>query len=191
LDAREPSAFGGAHIQSSYCLWLDGVPSYAGWVLTYDKPILVVLGNKEYADMVTAYLIRLGFDQLEGYLCAGAEACGLEAWYANALPMEHLRLLTVQELNENVNHDDNLIVLDVRTDEEWDKGHIENSAHIYVGHLQERLNEIPRNQDIAVICSVGNRSSLGASILQRAGFEKVSSVLGGMRAWQKADYPTV
>lgn len=101
--------------------------------------------------------------------------------------MERLGLLTVQELKVRLDCRDNLIVLDVRNDQEWGEGHIEGALHIYVGHLEERLNEIPVDRPIAVICSVGNRASLGASILRRVSRREVYTVLGSMMAWQKAD----
>jgi hydroxyacylglutathione hydrolase len=191
LDTRTPSAFGGSHIKGSYSIWLQGVPAFAGWVLPYDKPILLVLENKKHLKTAVTYLIRIGYDQIGGYLCSGAEACGLESWYANALPTEHLRLINVHELKEKINSKDKLAVLDVRTDEEWEKGHIENAIHIYVGHLKERLNEVPEHKPIAVVCSVGNRSSIGASILKQTRRQEVYNVLGGMSAWQKADYSII
>lgn len=191
LDTRAPSAFGGSHIKASYNIWTGGLPAFAGWVLPYDKAILLVLENRKHLELVVPYLIRLGYDRIEGYLCGGVEACGLESWYTEALPMEHLGLLTVQELKERLDRRDSLMILDVRTDEEWDEGHIEDALHVYVGHLEERLHEIAIDEPIAVICSVGNRGSLGASILRRAGRVEVFNVLGGMMAWQKADYPII
>jgi len=188
VDTRTPSAFGGAHIAESYHIWLRGLPMFAGWLLPYDKPILLVLENREHLEMAVRYLVRLGYDNVEGYLCGGVEACGLEAWYEKAIPTEHLGLLTVQELKTRLDRSDDLIVLDVRSENEWNEGHIGGALHIYVGHLEERLNELPVDRPIAVICKVGNRASLGASILRRASRREVYTVLGGMMAWQKADY---
>lgn len=72
-----------------------------------------------------------------------------------------------------------------------EKEHIENINHIYVGNLKDRLNEVPNNKPIAVICSVGNRGSIGASILRSLDRKNVYNVLGGMTAWKKASYPVV
>lgn len=191
LDTRTPSAFGGAHIKGSHNIWLRGIPMFAGWVLPYDKPILLVLEDREHLEIAVRYLIRLGYDHVEGYLCGGIEACGLESWYTEALPTDHLGLLTIQELKAQLDSREDFIVLDVRSDDEWGEGHIEGALHIYVGHLEKRLNEIPVDQPIAVICSVGNRASLGASILRRRRRREVYIVLGGMLAWEKADYNVV
>ncbi len=191
VDTRTPSAFGGAHIETSYSLWPNGIPMFAGWVLPYDKAILLILEDRGHLEMAVRYLIRLGYDQIEGYLCGGVEACGLESWYTEALPLEHVGLLTVQELKAQLAYRDDLMVLDVRSDDEWNDGHIEGAIHIYIGHLEERLNEIPVDQPVAIICSVGNRASLGASILRRANRREVYTVLGSMMAWRKADYNVI
>ena len=76
VDARTPSAFGGAHINGSYSIWLEGLPAYAGWVLTYEKPILLVLECSDHLDKAVRYLVRLGYDNIVGYLRGG-----IEAWY--------------------------------------------------------------------------------------------------------------
>jgi hydroxyacylglutathione hydrolase len=191
LDTRSPSAFGGCHINGSFSLWIEGLPGYAGWILSYEKPILLILGNTKQLETVVPYLARLGYDRIEGYLCAGAESCGLESWYTSAYPIGNLGLLSVQNLKERLHSMDNLTVLDVRTDEEWSKGHIKDALHIFVGHLEERLDMVPVDKPVAAICSVGNRGSLAASILLRAGRREVYNVLGGMTAWQKADYPII
>jgi hydroxyacylglutathione hydrolase len=150
VDIRTPSAFSGAHIKDSYNIWLKGIPKYAGWVLPYDKVILLVLDNRDKLETVIRYLVRLGYDCVEGYLCSGEE-CGLESWYIEALPTDHLCSLTVQELKSRLNQRDKLIILDVRSDKEWIENHIEHSIHIYIGDLEERLNEIPQEKSIAVI----------------------------------------
>jgi hydroxyacylglutathione hydrolase len=97
----------------------------------------------------------------------------------------------VRELKERLDSSNDLAVLDVRREDEWAEGHIEGATHIYVGHLESRLKELPRDRSIAVICSVGNRASLGASILRRGGISEISVVLGSMTAWQRAGYKVV
>ena len=79
----------------------------------------------------------------------------------------------------------------MRDQEEWDEGHVAGAKHIYVGHLEKRLGEIPSDKPVAAFCSVGRRAGIAASVLQRAGFPVVYSVLGSMTAWKKAGYPLV
>jgi len=138
------------------------------------------------------YLIRLGYDKIAGYLRGGFEhrGAGIEDWYNSGLPIEHANLVSVHELKKRIDDGDDLLVLDVRSDEEWNEGHIEGALHIYVGHLKDRLSEVSRDKDVYVTCNVGHRGSLGASILLRAEYSRVSNVLGGMSAWKANDFPT-
>ena len=79
----------------------------------------------------------------------------------------------------------------MRTDEEWDAGHIDGAIHIHGGKLQERFGEVPHDKPVAVVCGSGYRASIAASFLQRDGYEAVSNVIGGMSAWKAAKLPTV
>lgn len=79
--------------------------------------------------------------------------------------------------------------LDVRTQEEWDQTHLANSVLIPLDQLASRLNEVPQDQDVVVICRSGRRSKEGMTLLRNAGYERVSSMSGGLLAWQTAQYP--
>jgi rhodanese-related sulfurtransferase len=79
--------------------------------------------------------------------------------------------------------------LDVRTQDEWDQYHIAGSTLIPLDQLQDRVNELPKDKDIVVVCRSGRRSQSGASILQKAGFAHVSSMSGGLNTWTAANYP--
>jgi rhodanese-related sulfurtransferase len=80
-------------------------------------------------------------------------------------------------------------VLDVRTQEEWDDFHAPNTTLIPLDQLPARLNEIPRDKEIVVVCRSGNRSQQGRDILLRAGFEQVTSMQGGLNEWRASGYP--
>jgi hydroxyacylglutathione hydrolase len=129
-------------------------------------------------------LIRAGYDQTVGYLKGGTEG-----WYNAGFPPESLRLLSVRELKSRLDQDQNLVVLDTRGQDEWESGHIKGALHIYVGHLEARLADVPRDKPVAVICTVGHRAGLGASILLRAGYREAYNVLGSMKAWVAAGFP--
>lgn len=184
VDTSLPAAFGGAHIKGSYNIWLDGLPAFAGWLLPYDKPILLVLEDQDHLEKAVPYLIRVGYDNVIGFL-----KDGIEGWYDAGFPTESLPLLSVHQLKEKLDKGENLVVLDTRDQEEWNSGHIQGSIHIYVGHVEHKLSEIPRNKPVAVLCSVGHRAGIAASILLRAGFTKVYNVLGSVTAWRHAGFP--
>ncbi len=129
-------------------------------------------------------MIRTGYGRIIGYLKDGTEG-----WYNAGFPIENLPLLSVHQLKDKIDRDEELIVLDTRGRDEWARGHIKGALHIYVGHLEQRLVEVPRDKPVAVICNVGHRAGLGASILLRAGYRKVYNVLGSIKAWLAAGFP--
>lgn len=79
-------------------------------------------------------------------------------------------------------------VLDVRTQEEWDEYHVPSTTLIPLDELASRLNELPKDQEIVVICRSGNRSKQGRDVLIEAGFDAVS-VAGGLKEWNASGYP--
>jgi len=186
VDTGLPVAFGGAHIKGAYSIWLEGLPAYAGWVLPYDRPILLVPGNNGDIDKAVRHLVRSGYDRIEGFLHGG-----IDEWYTRGNPVEQLALMTVTELKKRLDAGDKIMVLDVREQDEWDSGHIEGAIHSFVGHLEENLSSISRDREIAVMCSVGHRAGLAASILLRAGLTNIHNVLGGYESWIAAGYPVV
>ena len=82
-------------------------------------------------------------------------------------------------------------ILDVRQPDEWNEAHIQNATLIPLDQLPDRINELPKNQEIVVVCRSGNRSAQGRDILLQAGFTNVTSMAGGLNQWKAAGYPTV
>jgi rhodanese-related sulfurtransferase len=74
------------------------------------------------------------------------------------------------------------VLIDVRTQQEWDGGHIPGSLHIPMDELSERSEELPDDQRIYVVCAVGGRSLRAAQAMAGAGFDAVS-VAGGINQW--------
>ncbi len=82
-------------------------------------------------------------------------------------------------------------LLDVRQPDEWEAVHIPGATLIPLDQLETRLNEVPRDQEVVVVCRSGNRSATGRDILLNAGFKQVTSMAGGMNDWQRQGLPTV
>ena len=87
--------------------------------------------------------------------------------------------------------DSGAFILDVRQPEEWNEAHIPDSTLIPLDQLPNRINELPTDQAIVVVCRSGNRSAQGRDILLQAGFTNVTSMAGGLNQWKAAGYPTV
>lgn len=183
IDTSMPAAFGGAHIKRSYSIWLEGLSLFSGWTLKHDQSILLVLEDHSHLETAVRFLIRSGYDNVAGYLKGG-----IESWYNNGYPFESLPVLSVHELKQKI--DSGAVqVLDVRSLEEWATGFIPGSIHMYVGYLEKHLDKVPRDKPVAVVCTVGHRAGIGASILLRAGFSQVYNVLGSVKAWKAAGFP--
>ncbi len=185
VDTRSPLSFAGGHIKGSYNIWLRGLPNFAGWILDYDRDILLITERQEDVETAKLYLSRIGLDKIRGYLCEG-----IDEWKNRAMPLEHSGLYTVDGLHGKLKEKD-LFVLDVREKEEYARGHIPDAVNIYVGELEKRLAEVPSDRPVVCACSTGNRSGLGASILARGGFKKAYNLIGGMTAWKEKGYPAV
>jgi hydroxyacylglutathione hydrolase len=74
-------------------------------------------------------------------------------------------------------------VVDVRTDAEWSAGHIGSTLHLVLDDLAKNTARVPRDRELVVVCKSGYRSSIAASLLRSAGFERVTDLAGGMDAW--------
>ena len=81
--------------------------------------------------------------------------------------------------------------LDVREQSEWNQGHIEEATLIPLGQLQDRQDELPKDQKIVVVCRSGNRSAQARDLLLKAGFTEVTSMAGGMNDWISLGLPAV
>ena len=79
--------------------------------------------------------------------------------------------------------------LDVRTQAEWDSYHIPNTTLIPLDQLGARMSEVPQDREIVVVCRSGNRSKTGRDLLRQADYDQVTSMTGGVNAWQAAGYP--
>jgi hydroxyacylglutathione hydrolase len=161
---------------------MGGTSVYPGWILNYDQRILLVLERPNDITRVSTHLWRLGFDNIFGFLCPG-----INEWQEKGKPINHLGVLSAAELKVRQAR---YAVLDVREPSEWkQEGTIEGAERVFFGHLQEKVNSLERNKRIAVVCSVGKRASIAASILKRNGFSEVYNVLGGMTAWENLGFP--
>jgi rhodanese-related sulfurtransferase len=80
------------------------------------------------------------------------------------------------------------LLLDVREPHEWNAGHAAGARHVPLWELPERLDALPRDRQVLVVCRSGHRSSRATSLLVRSGFDAVN-LDGGMRAWVTAGLP--
>ena len=99
--------------------------------------------------------------------------------------------ITVEQAKSLIEMKPSLRILDVRTREEYNNGHIEKAILIPVDELRGRLDEVSKNYEILVYCRTGNRSSNAVNILQTNGFTKIFNMKNGINSWIQAGYPTL
>jgi hydroxyacylglutathione hydrolase len=183
LDTRPETAFGAAHVPDAISIWEEGLPGWAGWFLPYDKPILWVGENNEVAP-IARLLCRLGYDRLEGFL-----AGGMTSWHKAGLPTEGYLTLNARQLCERLAGWQELWILDVRNEAEVAQQDVPGTHHIPLSHLPQRMDELPHDRPIYLLCGSGVRSTTAASLLQRAGYADVIVILGGLAGWNAAGCP--
>jgi hydroxyacylglutathione hydrolase len=79
-----------------------------------------------------------------------------------------------------------VVLLDVREPEEYAHGHVPGALNLPQADLATRLDEVPPDRPVAVICLAGNRSRRAAQFLKQQGFSQVVSVAGGTQGWEDA-----
>lgn len=82
-------------------------------------------------------------------------------------------------------------MLDVRTEAEWNQGHVEGAVLIPLDQLSTRVSEVPADRDVLIICRSGNRSGQARDLLRAAGLKQTTSVGGGINAWIANGLPVV
>ncbi|MDX9865018.1 MAG: rhodanese-like domain-containing protein [Anaerolineaceae bacterium] len=83
------------------------------------------------------------------------------------------------------------LILDVREPQEWEAGHIPGATLIPLGQIPDRLNEIPQDRPVVVVCRSGNRSAQAVQFLRQSGYGLTTSMSGGMNQWVAANFEIV
>jgi hydroxyacylglutathione hydrolase len=184
LDTRDPAEFAAAHLKGSINIGLGGqYATWAGTVLNREDPIVIIAAPSREKESAVR-LGRIGFDHVVGYLQDGLRS----------LDSRPDLVITTQSFSpqyalEAMAGSENPLVIDVRNPGERARKFIDGSESMPLNHLVEKIDKFPRGREIIVYCAGGYRSSIAASLLQRAGFYRVSEIAGGLAAWEIAHLP--
>ena len=185
IDMRPAAEYAAGFLPGTLNLPLtSSFVTWAGWLVPYDRDFHVLLGanaDSRLPEIVRA-LSLIGLDRLAGYFAASALS-GV-ASRLDAIPQ-----VTATDLAA-MRGDRTPVVVDVRHDNEWAGGHLPAAVHIPLGHLESRLQELPREYPLVTQCQSGGRSAIAASLLRRSGFGDVRNLTGGYEAWKAAGLPT-
>ena len=186
VDARDPEVFAAGHIPGSFGIGLgDTFGTWVGSVVPADRELILVLTHDDDVAAALAQLRGAGYDRVAGYLVGG-----FDAWQASGNDIARLDTRTADDLASQI-ASGAVRVLDVREANEWRAGHIAGAIHIPGGALPRRLDEVPSDRPLAVVCAGGYRSTVAASLLERAGRDHLINMIGGVTAYEAAGHALV
>ncbi|HEY6930640.1 MAG TPA: rhodanese-like domain-containing protein [Thermoanaerobaculia bacterium] len=187
LDTRPSAAYGTGHVPGSIHIGLSGqFASWAGTLISPAAPIVLVTEDADRVTEARTRLARVGLENVVGFLDGG-----ILAWHQSGRRLATTEQIAVDELSRRIAAGEAAQILDVRRPGEWNAGHIAQASHRPLHELEAHARELDRNSAVAIICASGFRSSIATSLLERAGFPRVTNVVGGMNAWNAANLPAV
>lgn len=183
VDVRGYDAFGGQHVPGAFHLDLNGnFATFAGWILPPEKDILLVTDNPTQIENAVVQMHRVGLDRIKASL-----AGGMPAWCRAGLTTAHVAQFSASEFYE-MSQQEPVVLVDVRAQTEFSAQNIAGAHNIPVHQLRTDASEIPSDKPVILLCSSGNRSSLGASLLLQRRFKTVYNLAGGITGYSAAGY---
>lgn len=166
IDLRGSKQFAYKHLPGSLFLPPSkGLATWAGWLLPYDAPFSVLLGDVSELPQALETLRSIGLDNLRAFYLPDA--------------LSGQKLVGSERISANQLDTQNDFVLDVRSQREYTSGHLSEAHHIHLGELQRRMKELP--DSLVVHCQSGQRSLIATSLLERAG-KHPCDIIGGYSA---------
>lgn len=184
LDTRKATTFTEGFIPGSVSIGLEGrFAEWAGNMLSFDNPIILVTDEGKEEESVVR-LARVGFDKMKGCLNGG-----FEAWRNAGEPIDMIVDVEADELIMDIPHDNNLLVVDVRKENEFADGHLENAMNLPLHEMTDivQLAQFEDNQNLYIHCAGGYRSVIAASLLKRQGVNNLRNILGGWAEIKKQE----
>ena len=179
LDVRKNSDFGAKHVPNTINIGLDGqFASWAGTIVEVGTPIAIAAENQAQVDEAVMRLARVGMETVKGFIL-------MEDYTGKTNKIEQV---SVADVKEKVAGD--IQFVDVRRPAEHADGHAPKTINLPLDILAKEVGKLNPDEPIYVLCQGGYRSSLGTSILENAGFNKIYNVTGGTGAWIEAGYET-
>jgi hydroxyacylglutathione hydrolase len=186
VDVRAELQFDEAHIPGVVCITARraGFGSKLAWLAKPEQPIVLIGRDDADAGEAARLASAVGLRNVAGYL-----AGGMTSWREEGLDVERVERMTVPELHERWEHD-GVQVLDVREQSEWDAGHIPGSVFMPWHDIAGLPDGLDPERPIAVLCGSGQRAAVAASLVARAGADRVIHVVdGGVGRWGELGHP--
>jgi hydroxyacylglutathione hydrolase len=187
VDVRADVQFDDAHVPGALNLTMlrSGFGTKLAWVIDREAEIVLIGRHDEDCRRAARLAAAVGLRASGGFL-----AGGMSAWREERRPIERTERVRAADLFGRCLREPEVQILDVREEGEWRAGHIPGSVHVPYHDLREVPAGLDPARPIAVICASGQRSSVGASLLQRAGGTQAIHVIdGGVGTWERSGGP--
>ena len=184
LDTRAETDFVKGFVPGSINIGLNGrFAEWAGSLLPFDKTILLVTDPGKEKETIIR-LARVGFEKIEGHL-----ADGFEAWKKAGEKADMIVEVEADELLMDQQFDENLIVLDVRKENEFAEGHLQGAMNLPLSEMIDpgTMANIEDGHNLYVHCAGGYRSVIACSLLKRQGIHNLRNIAGGWNSLKQQE----
>jgi hydroxyacylglutathione hydrolase len=182
VDTRSIYEYARGHIPGVYHVELrPAFASWVGWVVPFGTPLILISETTEVHEHAVRQLIRIGYDNLPGYLDGG-----MDAWKTAGLPLERVPVLTMREVRQRVESGEPLVVVDVRQAHEWAAGRMPQAELVEAGALPSAEAHLPHDRLLPIHCGHGQRAATGLSVLEHRGYTNLALIAEGIDAWRAA-----
>src|SRR4051794_29728828 len=181
VDVRTDMQFDDGHIPGavSNTMLHAGFGTKLAWIADRDQELVLVGRDDDDARTAARLAAAVGIGNLGGFL-----AGGMTSWRAEERDVHRIERIEVAALAER--NGDGMQILDVREQGEWEAGHIPGSVHMPYHDIHELPAGLDPGRPVAAICASGQRSAVGASLVQRFGVLEVLHVVnGGVGTWER------
>ena len=179
LDTRAETEFVKGFVPGSINIGLNGrFAEWAGSLLPFDLPIYLITDPGKEKETIVR-LARVGFEKINGYLDGG-----FEAWKKSGEKVDMIVEVEPDELLMDMQFDNNLVVLDVRKENEFAEGHLPEAMNMPLSGMTDpaTMANIEDGHNLYVHCAGGYRSVIACSLLKRQGIHNLRNISGGWNA---------
>lgn len=172
IDTRHKTEFAKGHLKDAINIQNNNsLANWAGWMIGYDEN-MVMIADEGYQEEITRKLMRIGLDNIKGFVTD-----------LDSAELEKTKLVdadTVEAMKDNTD----TVLLDVRGISEFKAEHIPGAEHRFVGSFRKKLPTDIKDKKIIIQCQSGDRATIAASYLEKNGFNQVYNYAGSFIDWK-------